>query len=282
MSRRLTSIQQRPRISTHVTADNPYQVGQLKIKVKRLFIFVFLLQSTTTEPSHQENFYIHRPKHFTRDSCQTKCSHHYQNDCTKVSGVSDDNFTDTNTYYEYFPDNVYHPSPRKDSRNVEYTFSDDSGSTSLPRYDYEEVSLKRHSRNTASDRGFKAMQQVSVKNGKVLNNVLVHKDVRKIYPNQENQCDRLYHEIVGPRSVNVLLTVRLDQVSTRKYLISIFVCPVEVPASLLQLFQDVIHQDPDCLTDHKVLKVQEYLVQLLMVVEEDVRLLKMFATIFYR
>lgn len=76
---------------------------------------------------------------------------------------------------------------------MEYIFSDDSGSTRLPHY--EEVSRKKHSRTASYDR---KVQQVSVKNGKVLNSVLVHKDVRRVYPNQ-NECDRLYHEVVDPR-----------------------------------------------------------------------------------
>lgn len=78
---------------------------------------------------------------------------------------------------------------------MEYVFSDDSGSTRLTHY--EELSIKRHARTASYDR---KTQQVSVKNGKVLNSVLVHKDVRRVYPNQE-ESDRLYHEVLDPRWV---------------------------------------------------------------------------------
>lgn len=129
--------------------------------------------------------------HLLRDPYHASSRNHH---CAKHSCNSD---TDTNTYYEYYSDDIFQPSPTKkelrSGGNVEYFFSDDSGSTRLPHY--EELLRKKHSRTASYDC---KTQQVSVKNGKVLNSVLVPKDVRRVYPNQE-ECDRLYHEVLDPR-----------------------------------------------------------------------------------
>lgn len=150
-------------------------------------LYTIIVFQTTTENFSRSH---HRASsHRSRDPYHTSsCNHH----CAKHSCNSD---TDTNTYYEYYSDDIYQPSPtRKELRgNVDYMFSDDSGSTRLPHY--EELSLKRHARTASYDR---KTQQVNVKNGKVLNSVLVHKDVRRVYPNQD-EGDRLYHEVLDPR-----------------------------------------------------------------------------------
>lgn len=135
----------------------------------------FVLLQTTTDNFSRTHQPSYRTSHRTKDPYH--CNHH----CAKHSGPSD-----TDTYYEYYPDCFFQPPPTKKE------FSDDSGSTRLPHY--EEVPLKKqHVRNASYDR---KTQQVSLKNGKVLNSVLVHKDVRRVYPNQE-EC--LYHEVLDPR-----------------------------------------------------------------------------------
>lgn len=97
---------------------------------------------------------------------------------------SDDTFTDTNTYYEYCQDHNYQAGLKK-IPGVEY-YSDESGSTRIPYYEYDDVSLRRHSRNTFSDRSFNR----SLLYRDQLNPV-VHKDAKKIYPKPDNICDRL-------------------------------------------------------------------------------------------
>lgn len=90
---------------------------------------------------------------------------------------SDGTFTDTNTYYEYY--NI-------DSRkipDIEY-YSDESGSTRLPFCEYENLSMKRNSRNGSNYKNgfYKAKLSNTV--------VKQQKDARRIYPNQDNFCNR--------------------------------------------------------------------------------------------
>lgn len=159
---------------------------------------MFQYTSTSESLPHQKNAFVHRPIQHTKDNYNTKPTSVCPNGCSKSACLSDGTFTDTNTYYEYYPDTFYPQDPNKSPRSKEFVYSDDSGSARLPHY--EEISLKRHSRNAYSDRSLgKKVQQTSLKNGKVLNTVLVHKDVRRIYPNQD-ECDRLYHEVLDPRS----------------------------------------------------------------------------------
>lgn len=131
------------------------------------------MQPTTVSVSRQKG-YIHRPTNYIKDT-------HYKNTCSRNTCFSDESFTDTNTYYEYYE------AP-----------SDDSGSVRIPQFDYEEISLRRHSRGGYSDRSLGNRVQVSLKNGKIVNNVLVHKDPRRVYPHQ-SECDRLYQEVLDPR-----------------------------------------------------------------------------------
>ncbi|CAG9860704.1 unnamed protein product [Phyllotreta striolata] len=101
--------------------------------------------------------------------------------------------TDTQTYDYYRHHNGFQHSPLKESRNTDVTFSDDSGSTRLPYFEFDDESNKRYSRHSCSSRSF---GRPSVRGPPV-------KSSRKVYPNQEPQlCEQLYHEISTPTDVN--------------------------------------------------------------------------------
>lgn len=97
--------------------------------------------------------------------------------------LSDDTYTDTNTYYEYFPDNGY--AKAINPGHLDCKYSDDSSSTRLPYYEIEDLSSRRHSRHGQSERSY---------NKKVHLMPAIHKDLRKVYPNQNEVCDRLCQE----------------------------------------------------------------------------------------
>lgn len=118
-----------------------------------------------------------------------KCGASYKSEALEQNDTcfSDGTFTDTNTYYEYY--NIDNKVDGRRLPEVEY-YTDESGSTRLPYYEYESLSLKRHSRNT---NGSYEKDHYHRHNNK-LNPVIKQKDVRRVYPNQENFCDRFYPE----------------------------------------------------------------------------------------
>lgn len=181
MSRYLSSNPQRPRVTP--TADNPYQVTTLPTT-----------STSNSHPHHHSNNGVY-PKTCRDGSCTTN---HRNQQCRDVGFdalLSDnDTFTDTNTYYDYYQDHGYHTSPKRE-RPSDCMFSDDSGSTKLPYYEYENISTRRHSRNSSSDRSFnKKAQQFYNRSNSTGNPPLVHKDLRRVYPNQESVCERLCPE----------------------------------------------------------------------------------------
>lgn len=106
---------------------------------------------------------------------------------------SDDTTTDTQTYDCYHQNGFQH-SPLRESRNTDVTFSDDSGSTRLPYFEFDDESNKRYSRHSYSDRSFKR-PKTSPNRGQ---NASVNKSLRKVYPNQDIHWDQLYQEIPSP------------------------------------------------------------------------------------
>jgi hypothetical protein len=90
---------------------------------------------------------------------------------TVDTGLSDDTFTDSQTYYDY-----YHPHGYRHERS----YSDDSGSTRLPcHYENDDESCRRLSRNTYST------ERSHGRKGREGVNPVVHKDVRRVYPQQQ-------------------------------------------------------------------------------------------------
>lgn len=193
MSRHLPSVQQRPRVLP--TVDNPYQVFLLVnyFSYQEDFdgkLFQVTTLPTTSNPYKTQSNGVAYPV-TCRDGCCGPSRNQHCRDIAHDALLSDDTFTDTNTYYDYYQDNGYHTNPKRDGPS-DCMFSEDSESTKLPYYEYENISPKRHSRNSSSDRSFnKKAQQLYRSN--TLNPVLVHKDVRRVYPN-DAVCDRLCPE----------------------------------------------------------------------------------------
>ncbi|KAJ8943279.1 hypothetical protein NQ318_017297 [Aromia moschata] len=183
MSRRLPSSQRR---IPSLNDNNPYQV-------------------TTVAPL-PKSYGHHNPKfgHYHPDY-QPRYRDHYRGNgslqatTTIDIGLSDET-TDTQSYDYYYQDNGFQHSPLRESRNTDVTFSDDSGSTRLPYHEFDDESYKRYSRNTFSERSSKRPRLVQ---DKKFNQIVNSKDLRKVYPNQENQWDQLYQEIQTPDNVPV-------------------------------------------------------------------------------
>lgn len=102
-----------------------------------------------------------------------KCTASYKSEALEGNDTcfSDDTFTDTNTYYEYYN------TDGKKVPEVEF-YSDESGSTRLPYYEYENLSLRRHSRNSEGSFDYR---------NKKCNPVIKQKNVRRVYPNQDDR-----------------------------------------------------------------------------------------------
>ncbi|XP_018573652.1 uncharacterized protein LOC108912757 [Anoplophora glabripennis] len=131
---------------------------------------------------------------------QQRCRGPYRNGVLKPATTIDigfsDETTDTQSYDYYYQENGFQHSPLRESRNTDVTFSDDSGSTRLPYYEFDDESNKRYSRNTFSERSSTRPKMGPDK--KVRGQIVMSKDPRKVYPNQEGQWDQLYHEIQTP------------------------------------------------------------------------------------
>ncbi|KAJ8956604.1 hypothetical protein NQ314_006690, partial [Rhamnusium bicolor] len=157
----------------------------------------FFFQATTAAVppklyAHQNPKYGHHHKDY-----QQRCRDAYRNGSLRQTttidiGLSDET-TDTQSCDYYYQENGFQHSPLRESRNTDVTFSDDSGSTRLPYYEFDDESNKRYSRN--SERSTKR-QKLST--DRKLNNIVNSKDHRKVYPNQESQWDQLYQEIQTP------------------------------------------------------------------------------------
>lgn len=117
-----------------------------------------------------------------------KCAKSYKSEALEGNDTcfSDDTFADTNTYYEYY--NVDSKVEGRRVPEVEY-YSEDSDSTRLPYYEYESLSLKRHSRNTNG-----SYEREHYPRSSKLNPAIKPKDARRVYPNQEVFCDRFCSE----------------------------------------------------------------------------------------
>ncbi|CAG9773955.1 unnamed protein product [Ceutorhynchus assimilis] len=148
MSRRASNHHQ-PRY----TENNPYHV------------------TTIARPQlyhHQQKIH-HQRKSFT-----------HQPQTTVDIGVSD--ATTTDTYYDYCAaEDRSTFLPLRESRNTDVTFSDDSGSTRLPYFEFDEESNK--GRNSFSDRSFQRLQRHGIRQDEL---------------EEEPFEDRLYHEIQTP------------------------------------------------------------------------------------
>ncbi|KAJ8986199.1 hypothetical protein NQ317_005673 [Molorchus minor] len=172
MSRRLPSSQRR--IPSYID-NNPCQVTAL---------------ATSSKPY---GHYNQKFGHYHQDY------HHrgsYRNGCLKPAttidiGLSDET-TDTQSCDYYYQEDGFQHSPLRESRNTDVTFSDDSGSTRLPYHEFDDETSKR---NTISDRSSKRPKLLQEKK---LNHIVNSKDLRRVYPNQENQWDQLYQEIPTP------------------------------------------------------------------------------------
>ncbi|KAG5865417.1 hypothetical protein JTB14_037778 [Gonioctena quinquepunctata] len=182
MSRRLPPSQRR---IPPIADNNPYQGT-----------------TTSVPPNAYAHHHHHHPIHHSRyPDHQKQCHrnsarrpHPYQATTIDI-GYSEDT-TDTQSYdYHYHQDNGFKHSPLRESRNTDVTFSDDSGSTRLPYFEFDDESNKRYSRNTFSERGSKRPKHSPDKR---INQIVYSKDLRKVYPNQDEQWDQLYQEIQTP------------------------------------------------------------------------------------
>ncbi|XP_049818491.1 uncharacterized protein LOC109594680 [Aethina tumida] len=164
MSRRMRQPSSRRPPSASASQVNPYQ--------------------STTIPIG--NGYHQTPHYQDYARQSTAC----RNGCLKPTTTIDigysDETTDTQSYFDYYQDNGFQHSPLKESRNTDCTFSDDSGSTRLPYYDFDDETNKRYSRNAFSERSLRKPHTGHPK------------DHRKVYPNQDTGWDRLYQEIPSP------------------------------------------------------------------------------------
>ncbi|CAH0564308.1 unnamed protein product [Brassicogethes aeneus] len=145
-------------------------------------------QSTSfTKPNgYQENPVPHHYQDYARKSSSSR-RNGYPTTTIDI-GYSDDT-TDTQSYFDYYQDNGFQHSPLKESRNTDCTFTDDSGSTRLPYYEFDDETNKRYSRNAFSDRSTRRSHH--------------SKDQRKVYPNQDVGWDRVYQEIASPCDIVV-------------------------------------------------------------------------------
>uniref|UniRef100_A0A6P7F9M4 Uncharacterized protein LOC114328009 n=1 Tax=Diabrotica virgifera virgifera TaxID=50390 RepID=A0A6P7F9M4_DIAVI len=145
---------------------------------------------------HHSNHYNNHPNQYQkqwRNSIRNSYRKSPQTTTIDI-GFSDDT-TDTQGYDYYYEKNGFQHSPLRESRNTDVTFSDDSGSTRLPYFEFDDESNKRYSRTTTSDRSFKRPKPSPDRRP---NQTLNLKDLRKVYPNQEPNWDQLYQEIPTP------------------------------------------------------------------------------------
>lgn len=186
MSRRLPSSQRRvPPVD-----NNPYQTTTI-------------VSSDNPQPQKSSYYYPHHHHHQPHshnhaDQYHKQWRNSYRNSYRKSPqatadiGYSDDT-TDTPDYY--YQQNGFQHSPLRESRNTDVTFSDDSGSTRLPYFEFDDESNKRYSRTTVSDKSFKRPKNSPDRRQ---NHTLNLKDLRKVYPNPEHNWDQLYQEIPSP------------------------------------------------------------------------------------
>ncbi|KAJ8923228.1 hypothetical protein NQ315_001783 [Exocentrus adspersus] len=180
MSRRLPSSQRR--VPPPLVADTSHHPGV--VAAPRIY-------------THHHNAKLeHHPQDYRQ-----RCRSSYRNGkiATNVDIALTDDTTDTQSYdyyYHHQQENGFQHSPLRESRNTDVTFSDDSGSTRLPYYEFDDESNKRYSRNTFSERSSKRLKLAPDKT--VRAQTVNSKDLRRVYPNQENQWEQLYHEIQTP------------------------------------------------------------------------------------
>ncbi|XP_050298604.1 uncharacterized protein LOC126737660 [Anthonomus grandis grandis] len=164
MSRR--SSNQQPRFAR--PDHNPYQV------------------TTLAPPRNRPSGYNH---HYSQKRCQRKPGK-YPPQTTIDIGFSD--ATTTDTYYDYCEQDgsTFQHSPLRESRATDVTFSDDSGSTRLPYYEFDDESNNGCSRNSFSEHSFRqaARLQRQDRIGK-------HEEDME---EEEEWEERLYHEIQTP------------------------------------------------------------------------------------
>ncbi|XP_023012976.2 uncharacterized protein isoform X2 [Leptinotarsa decemlineata] len=157
-------------------------------------------QNTTT-PFPQNNYGQPYHQHHHRNSdyqkqCRDSLRKGPLNPATPIDVGFSDFSAETTSYDYYYQENGFQHGPLRESRNTDVTFSDDSGSTRLPYFEFDDESDKRYSRNTFSERGSKRPK--TSPDNKRTNQIVHSKDLRKVYPNQDNQWDRLYQEIQTP------------------------------------------------------------------------------------
>ncbi|XP_017780420.1 PREDICTED: uncharacterized protein LOC108565455 [Nicrophorus vespilloides] len=154
MSRQFAPAQ-RPRVPS--TSDNPYlgttsslPLGHSYVKPKEVNYHLKCTGSIRGAPCPLE-----------QDACFT-----------------DEAFTE-HSYYDFYDDHGYQTSPNRAKEDSSYS-DDDSGSTKLPCYDYDNYSSsRRHSRNNYSERSI----------GRPIPQI-VKKDSRRVYPNDNEHIQR--------------------------------------------------------------------------------------------
>ncbi|XP_056644574.1 uncharacterized protein LOC130450277 [Diorhabda sublineata] len=196
MSRRLPSSQRRvPSLD-----NNPYQATS---------------PASSNNPQPQKSSYYyphhHHPHYHNHgDQYQKQCRNSYLKSPQATADIVYSDET-TDTYDYYYQQTGFQHSPLRESRNTDVTFSDDSGSTRLPYFEFDDDSNKRYSRTTISDRSFKRPKNSPDRRQ---NHTLNLKDLRKVYPNPENNLDQLYQEVPSP-SDNVPVNNLPRRISTR-------------------------------------------------------------------
>ncbi|XP_066153430.1 uncharacterized protein [Euwallacea fornicatus] len=128
-------------------------------------------QVTTLSPLKTRHF-VHPQKQYYR-----KQAHHQ----TSIDiGLSD--ATTTDTYYDFCGPN----GPLREGRTTDHTFSDDSGSTRLPYYEFDEESLNECQRNSFSEHSIRK-------------SLRYHGQRRERGGSREEEVEeQLYHEIQTP------------------------------------------------------------------------------------
>ncbi|KAK9883177.1 hypothetical protein WA026_001373 [Henosepilachna vigintioctopunctata] len=180
-------------------------------------------------PHHQEasalpkNRYVHHYHHGT-----AVVSHHhpsvslYRNSygntggaTTVDTGLSDDTYTDTATYYEYYND-----TPLYQNHNVERTcYSEDSGSTRLPLYESDDTNSVSRNNMGYAERGTQNRRsQLYREQSSASSNA--GRDLRRVYPNpQDVAWERMYQEIPPhnglPQAQNSQIRVPVSRFSNR-------------------------------------------------------------------
>lgn len=180
MSRHLSIKDQRPRV--HVAADKP--------------------SGNLTSVRYNTNGRYAKTCHNGAVIASTSS---YCCDLVQDACASEDTFDDSNTYYECFPDHGYQANIKKPER-TDCMYSDDSSSTKLPYYEYEDLPSRRHSRYAQSDRSYSKKAQQLCKENK-LKPILIQSNGRKIYPNPSEAFDGFCQEERYTRAVINILKI---------------------------------------------------------------------------